>query len=87
MVTKRLKVQFFLFLNWYINTAINPKKIGFTGELHQLWVRILHPTFTRNILNLKSVEYPQIQPFRKKVKDYHAVETMLMLLSANFVLR
>ena len=43
--------------------------------------------FARDILNIKSVEYPQIQPFRKSTKDHHAAETMLMMLSANFVLR
>jgi hypothetical protein len=41
----------------------------------------------RDILNIKSVEYPQIQPFRKSAKDHYAVETMLMMLSASFVLR
>ncbi len=41
----------------------------------------------RGIVNMKSVEYPQIQPFRKSARDYHAVETMPMMLSASFVLR
>jgi hypothetical protein len=41
----------------------------------------------RGILNIKSIEYPQSQSFRKSVRDYHAVETMPMMLSASFVLR
>ena len=48
---------------------------------------IVNLVVARDILNIKSVDYPQIQPFRKKVKDYHAVETMLMLLLASFALR